>query len=199
MAIVYIASGFFNDRQIAQVETIKATLLAMNVDFYSPKDECVCPADAAPLDAKRILDENCAQIDAAKVVWVNPDSNDMGTLFELGYALAKGKHIVYHDMSAELTSALHEVANRSYSANAVPDIIDTSNRSPAESIAAGKLYAEGKRIVYYCRNLPSYAKFNLMLAASGIAVCVTSPDLTECVSQATANVNWARPYTGLIE
>ena len=39
-----------------------------------------------------------------------------------------------------------------------------------------------KPIVYFCDGLPPGAQFNLMLAASGIAVCTSLTDLDEYLS-----------------
>lgn len=122
----------------------------------------------------------------------------MGTLFELGYAIARGKRVVYYEKPDSLTQALYERAKRNWQIER-PAIIDTSNRSAVESIHAGYLYAQGCRIIYFCLGLPEGAKFNLMLSASGIAVCTTWRDLAECMAVAEADSNWSRPYTGLIE
>ena len=54
-------------------------------------------------------------------------------------------------------------------------ICNTRNKDMGSIFEAGYFHKLGKPIVYFCAGLPAGAQFNLMLAASGEAVC-TSPD-----------------------
>ena len=57
-----------------------------------------------------------------------------------------------------------------------------------------------KPIVYFCDGLPSGAQFNLMLAASGIAVCTSLNELDDylgnCINE---NTLLSKRYEGAIE
>jgi nucleoside 2-deoxyribosyltransferase len=65
---------------------------------------------------------------------------------------------------------------------------------------AGYFYALNKPIVYFCAGLPPNAKFNLMLAASGVAVCTSIEDLRDYLTQCReAGKLLHRTYGGLIE
>ena len=79
-------------------------------------------------------------------------------------------------------------------------ICNTRNKDMGSIWEAGYFYSLNKPIVYYCAGLPSGAKFNLMLAASGIAVCTSIQDLKDYLrkSRETGKLQH-RSYGGLIE
>jgi nucleoside 2-deoxyribosyltransferase len=79
-------------------------------------------------------------------------------------------------------------------------ICNTRNKDMGSIWEAGYFYALGRPIVYYCAGLPPGAKFNLMLAASGVAVCTSISDLREYLSACKeAGYLIPRSYGGLIE
>jgi len=79
-------------------------------------------------------------------------------------------------------------------------ICNTRNKDMGSIWEAGYFYARNKPIVYFCAGLPPGAKFNLMLSASGIAVCTSIQELREylevCIHEGRLQ---RRPYAGLIE
>ena len=62
-------------------------------------------------------------------------------------------------------------------------LVNTRDKDIGTIWEAGYAYAFNKPIVYFCAGLPSGAKFNLMLARSGIKVCTSFEDLEEYLSR----------------
>ncbi len=80
-------------------------------------------------------------------------------------------------------------------------ICNTRNKDMGSIFEAGYFHSLGKPIVYFCAGLPEGAKFNLMLASSGVAVCTSLEDLKEyilgCQQYGSGLVE--RRYGGYIE
>ena len=53
---VYIASPFFNSKQVDQVEFLKEALVAAGHEYFSPKDFFVLKPNATQEDRTRIFD-----------------------------------------------------------------------------------------------------------------------------------------------
>ena len=58
-------------------------------------------------------------------------------------------------------------------------ICNTRNKDMGSIFEAGYFHSIGKPIVYFCAGLPEGAKFNLMLARSGIKVCTSFEQLED--------------------
>ena len=58
-------------------------------------------------------------------------------------------------------------------------LVNTRDKDIGTIWEAGFAYAFNKPIVYFCAGLPLGAKFNLMLARSGIKVCTSFEELEE--------------------
>lgn len=128
----YLSSGWFKDKTPGSCDvnaqertrlTIYSCLAKHKINIFSPKDEAIVANDNNEL-GKAILDANVKAIDDAAFCIVNTEGKDMGTLFEAGYAYAKG----------------------------IP-------------------------IIYYWEHADPQAKFNLMLAFSGVTVCSSEKEL----------------------
>lgn len=79
-------------------------------------------------------------------------------------------------------------------------ICNTRNKDMGSIWEAGYFYARNKPIIYFCAGLPPGAKFNLMLSASGVAVCTSLDDLRDYLEICKREGRLiARNYTGLIE
>ena len=91
----YIASGFFTDQQIEEIEYIKAELDKRGLTYFSPKDNCVCGNIALKEERQNVFKQNEDGIRASKRMIVNTNNKDMGTLFESGVAYALNKEIIY--------------------------------------------------------------------------------------------------------
>ena len=92
---VYIASPFFNEKQVDQVEFVKEALSASGFEYFSPKDYFVLKPNATQEDRKRIFDVNVEKIDWADFVLCNTEAKDIGTIWEAGYAYGVGKPVVF--------------------------------------------------------------------------------------------------------
>ena len=78
--------------------------------------------------------------------------------------------------------------------------VNTRDKDIGTIWEAGYAYAYGKPIVYYCAGLPPSAKFNLMLAKSGIKVCTSMDQLTDCMDRCFAGKSLlVEPYNLAIE
>jgi nucleoside 2-deoxyribosyltransferase len=80
-------------------------------------------------------------------------------------------------------------------------ICNTRNKDMGSIFEAGYFHNLGKPIVYFCAGLPPGAQFNLMLAASGEAVCTSLNDLEEYLQWCKRNDRKIMPrrYEGKIE
>ena len=79
-------------------------------------------------------------------------------------------------------------------------ICNTRNKDMGSIFEAGYFHSIGKPIVYFCAGLPEGAQFNLMLAASGIAVCTSLEDLESYLRKSQLNGDLiSRRYVGKIE
>ena len=58
-------------------------------------------------------------------------------------------------------------------------LVNTRDKDIGTIWEAGYAHAYGKPIVYFCAGLPEGAKFNLMLAKSGIKVCTSFEELED--------------------
>ena len=82
-------------------------------------------------------------------------------------------------------SASKEVQNETFSGNLhhieTADflLVNTRDKDIGTIWEAGYAYAFKKPIIYFCAGLPDGAKFNLMLARSGIKVCTSFDQLEE--------------------
>jgi nucleoside 2-deoxyribosyltransferase len=116
---VYLAGPLFNDEQIKSCETIENFCLQNKIHFFAPrlstkeegktlgsiskelrdtkiddiayKQTLLAKRDAA---ADAILNANKEAIDASLFMLANIDDRDPGTMFEIGYAVARGIPVV---------------------------------------------------------------------------------------------------------
>tara|TARA_R100000734_G_C3305045_1_gene95561 strand:- start:869 stop:1315 length:447 start_codon:yes stop_codon:yes gene_type:complete len=79
-------------------------------------------------------------------------------------------------------------------------LVNTRDKDIGTIWEAGYAYAFNKPIVYFCAGLPYGAKFNLMLARSGIKVCTSFEQLEEYLDRTIKNLNLPiEPYDKSIE
>lgn len=91
----YIASGFFTPQQIEEVEFIKSELDKRGLTYFSPKDDSAVSNINDPEQRKRVFALNDLAIRQSRMMVVNTNNKDMGTLFESGMAYALGMDIIY--------------------------------------------------------------------------------------------------------
>ena len=79
-------------------------------------------------------------------------------------------------------------------------IVNTRDKDIGTIWEAGFAFAHQKPIVYYCGGLPAGAKFNLMLARSGVKVCTSIEELEDYLNRCfTAKQLLVEPYSDAIE
>ena len=148
MKKVYLASGWFNPTQAAELTRLEEICDSREwIDLASPRRIFVCPPDAPKETQDATFDGNLHHINTANFLIVNTRDKDIGTIWEAGYA-----------------------------------------------------YAFDKPIVYFCAGLPQGAKFNLMLARSGIKVCTSFEQLKDYLDRVTNKGSFINePYSDAIE
>lgn len=92
----YIASGWFSEDQERGRQTILTVCKALGLNFFSPKEEIICPPDASAEVQKNVFDGNLKAINNCDFVIVNTAGKDMGSIMESGYAYAKDKPIFFY-------------------------------------------------------------------------------------------------------
>ena len=100
----YIASPFFNEKQLADTMAVESACKSAGWEFYSPRLGTISKAYGLLKEGEdphkiylyknMVFAEDVIEIDSADVVFVNYDGKDSGTLFELGYAIAKNKMVI---------------------------------------------------------------------------------------------------------
>tara|TARA_R110001583_G_scaffold18218_11_gene72755 strand:+ start:116 stop:592 length:477 start_codon:yes stop_codon:yes gene_type:complete len=79
-------------------------------------------------------------------------------------------------------------------------IVNTRDKDIGTIWEAGFAFAHQKPIVYYCGGLPEGAKFNLMLARSGVKVCTSMEQLEDYLDRCLeAKQLLVEPYSNAIE
>ena len=79
-------------------------------------------------------------------------------------------------------------------------LVNTRDKDIGTIWEAGYAHACGKPIVYFCAGLPEGAKFNLMLARSGIKVCTSFEELEDYLDRVIEKDEFINePYSDLIE
>lgn len=85
---VYLAGPFFTLNEKMFVAECRSILLAMGVKVFSPYH------DVGEGKAEDVAPKDIDALDACNCVFAVVDGLDSGTLFEIGYAVAKGKKVV---------------------------------------------------------------------------------------------------------
>jgi len=85
---IYIAGPFFNLAELWMIEEVRGRLLDMNVDVFSPLH------DVGRGPASEVTRLDLEGLDGCDVVLAILNGGDAGTIFEVGYAVAKGKPVV---------------------------------------------------------------------------------------------------------
>ena len=206
---VYIASGWFTPAQEAALNDARALLAAGGYDVYDPQRDCLCPPDATDDFAKYVLSENCKQIRHADFVYASIEGRDLGTSWEIGYAISQNVPVVYHatartlaDIAAlQKTDFAEELFVKVGQGGCFSDtmIANTAAKDPVAVALAGYAYGSGAKVVYLCEGLPPGSQFNLMLAKSGVAVATTQAEADEYLKLAVSDPAWSKPYAGAIE
>lgn len=90
---VYIAGGWFNDRQMKAVKEVEDFADKWFVNTFKPR---VANLGISGCDWDNIFSQNITHLDEAELVIASTVDKDMGTIWECGYAFAKGIPVVYY-------------------------------------------------------------------------------------------------------
>jgi nucleoside 2-deoxyribosyltransferase len=134
--------------------------------------------------------------------WLEELENIKTTLDSLGlsYFSPKDENLCSPDSTASFQD---EVFNGNIRGMEECDwmLCNTRNKDMGSIFEAGYFHKLNKPIVYFCAGLPASAQFNLMLAASGEAVCTSLDDLDvylqHCIDEGSNVLQ--RRYHGKIE
>jgi nucleoside deoxyribosyltransferase len=85
---IYLAGPFFNPEQIKVQAYIEGLCRRLELPFFSPRLECLCPPDATPAQRTKTFQMNVKHIENASFVLARIDDYDPGTIWELGCAFA---------------------------------------------------------------------------------------------------------------
>ena len=89
----YIAAPWFTPEQMNLLELVKDTVVQLDIDIFSPKDENMyTPGETSAID---VLLGNCNAIEFSDLIVVITNGKDVGTMWEAGYAFAIDRPIVY--------------------------------------------------------------------------------------------------------
>lgn len=89
----YIAAPWFTPEQMTLLELVKDTVVQLDIDIFSPKDENMyTPGETSAID---VLLGNCNAIESSDLIVVITNGKDVGTMWEAGYAFAVDKPIIY--------------------------------------------------------------------------------------------------------
>jgi nucleoside 2-deoxyribosyltransferase len=96
---VYLASGFFNLKQVSLVETIEGMARKAGIDLYSPRRDgpgilASMSQDERDEKGMEIFSTNCIEIVASDAVLAVIDDRDTGVVFEMGFAYGRSVPIV---------------------------------------------------------------------------------------------------------
>jgi len=95
--MIYIASPFFNQEQLDFVKAIESALNRKRIDYFSPRSTGVLldmTEEEKQKRKKEIYNDNVKNIDMCTLMIAVIDDKDVGTMWEMGYATAKGKPII---------------------------------------------------------------------------------------------------------
>tara|TARA_Y100000310_G_scaffold290239_1_gene317258 strand:- start:203 stop:637 length:435 start_codon:yes stop_codon:yes gene_type:complete len=93
---IYIASGWFNEKQQKDLNNIKALLEKINIPYFSPKDECLVSSNAEVTNQEDVFTDNIIAIKDSPFIVANTRDKDVGTIFECGVAYSNSIPIIYY-------------------------------------------------------------------------------------------------------
>ena len=92
---VYLASGWFNERQEERRAFVKQAIIDAGFDIFSPKDEALVDPTSSQDWREQVFKNNIKGITNAPFMVCITDEKDIGTIMEAGIAYALNIPIVY--------------------------------------------------------------------------------------------------------
>lgn len=113
---IYLASPFFNEKELEAVKKAEKILAARGFDVFSPRLHEVRDYRAGTAEwSKQTFENDRANICSADAVVMLYFGNysDSGTAWECGYAFALGKPVVTVQLGRDSNLMIHESSGRS--------------------------------------------------------------------------------------
>ena len=92
---VYLASGWFNEKQEERRAFVKQAIIDAGFDIFSPKDEALVDPTSSQDWREQVFKNNIKGISHAPFMVCITDEKDIGTIMEAGIAYALNIPIVY--------------------------------------------------------------------------------------------------------
>lgn len=94
---IYLASGWFSDEQMDVCTKLENKLDSLGYDTFKPRVESkITSANPTMEERKETFRGNVTNIDDADIMVANVTYKDTGVHFEIGYAFAKNKPIIFY-------------------------------------------------------------------------------------------------------
>lgn len=94
MKKIYLAAPFFNPQQLETISTVEGICDKLQIPYFSPRKECLCPPDATLVQRQDTFFKNVNHIEIAPVILACIDDFDPGTIWEMGLAFRASKPII---------------------------------------------------------------------------------------------------------
>lgn len=95
---VYLASGWFSEDQMKLCKELEDTLDNLGYNTFKPRVESkITNLNPTMEERKETFKGNVSNIDDCEMMVANVTYVDKGVLFEVGYAYAKGKTIIFYN------------------------------------------------------------------------------------------------------
>ena len=91
---VYLASPFFNEKQIERIEGVEEALADLGIDVFSPRKVKYHEEFGTKEWRDKVYKTNVENIQRADFVVAIYDEEDSGTMWEIGYAIASFKKVI---------------------------------------------------------------------------------------------------------
>lgn len=106
---VYIAAPFFNEEQVAIVQSVEDKLISLDIDFFSPRSEGVLKdmtKEQQQKSKRKIFDSNIKNMNECSHMIACAEHKDSGTIFEMGYFRAQKKPIIIYIEKIKLLNVM---------------------------------------------------------------------------------------------
>lgn len=91
---IYIASGWFDEKQEIRRQEILKICKELKLNVYSPKEDMLY--EPGKIDPRTVFIENLTQIRKSSAVLASTEGKDLGSVWECGYAYANNIPIIYY-------------------------------------------------------------------------------------------------------
>ena len=99
---IYLASGWFNEEQMSVCQSLENTLDKLGYNTFKPRVESKITSLNPTMEERKVTFRgNVTNIDDCDIMVANVTYKDTGVHFEIGYAYAKGKPIIFYKQDTD--------------------------------------------------------------------------------------------------